>query len=161
MTTPAHYSNLALVRARKRNAPALRGEADATRLAEAKVKRAIDRTAYLLDRLEARVSSCDEQIKHLKARKEAAYQRIERIEEQTLTLMEEAGLEKLTGNNVTFLMRANAPSLVVEDQSQIPSEYIRTKSTTEPNKVAIKVALERGVEISGVRLVQSISLIRK
>ena len=52
-------------------------------------------------------------------------------------------------------------SLVVEDQSQIPSEYVRTKKQNEPNKVAIKVALERGVEIGGVRLVQSISLIRK
>jgi hypothetical protein len=137
MTTPSHYSNLALVRARKPNASALKAEADATRQTEAKIKRAIDRTAHLLD------------------------QRVERIEEQTLTLMGEAGLEKLTGNKVTFSMRANAPSLVVEDQSQIPSEYIRTKSTTEPNKVAIKVALDRGVEIGGVRLVQSISLIRR
>jgi Gp157 protein len=161
MTTPAHYSNLAFVRPRKSTASALKAEADVSRQAEAKLKRAIDRTAHILDRLEARASSYDEQMKCLKGRREAAYRRVKHIEEQTLTLMEQAGLEKLTGNKVTLLMRANAPSLVVEDQSQIPCEYIRTKSTNEPNKVAIKVALDRGIEIGGVRLIQSISLIRK
>jgi hypothetical protein len=161
MATPAHYSNLALVRPRKSNALTLKTEADVTRQGEAKLKRAIDRTARLLDRLEARASGYDEQIKCLKARREAASRRAKHIEEQTLTLMGEAGLEKLTGTKVTLLMRANPPSLVVEDQCQIPSEYIRTKSTNEPKKVAIKVALERGVEIGGVRLVQTISLIRK
>jgi Gp157 protein len=75
--------------------------------------------------------------------------------------MSEAGLDKLVGNRATLTKRANAMSLVVDDQKLIPPTFLRTKTTTEADKVAIKVAIERGEEVSGVHMVQSISLIRK
>jgi hypothetical protein len=49
----------------------------------------------------------------------------------------------------------------VDDQKLIPPAFLRTKTTSEADKVAIKVAIERGEEIAGVHMVQTISLIRK
>jgi Siphovirus Gp157 len=82
------------------------------------------------------------------------------IEERVLELMLEAGLDKLVGNRATLSKRANAFSLVVDDLKLIPAAYLRTKTSTEADKVAIKVALDRGEEVAGVHLLQSISLVR-
>ena len=54
------------------------------------------------------------------------------------------------GNRVTLTKRGNALSLVVDDLELIPDTYRRTKTSSEPDKVAIKVALDRGEEIAGV-----------
>jgi hypothetical protein len=43
----------------------------------------------------------------------------------------------------------------------IPSEYVREKLSAAPDKVAIKAALARGLDIPGVRLTQKVSLVRK
>lgn len=47
------------------------------------------------------------------------------------------------------------------DQNAIPAIYIREKLVSEPDKMQIKAALARGEEIAGVRLLQSVSLLRK
>jgi Siphovirus Gp157 len=124
-------------------------------------KRAIDRVDTVLTRLEDRAAACDVQIKFWQARKKLALARAAAIEERTLELMAAAGLEKLLGNRATLAKRANALSVVVDNQKLIPAAYLRTKTTREADKVAIKVALERGEEVAGVHLVQTVSLIRK
>ena len=43
-------------------------------------------------------------------------------------------------------------SVEVLNQDLIPPEYLRTKTTVEPDKTAIKDALKEGTEIPGVRL---------
>lgn len=136
-------------------------EVEASRRRGQQVKLAIDRTDTVLTSYEARIAGFDLEIKKLQARKKHAAARCAAIEDRVLELMSDAGLDKLTGNRATLSKRANALSLVVDDQKLIPPTFLRTKTTTQADKVAIKVALERGVEIGGVRLVQSISLIRK
>jgi Siphovirus Gp157 len=141
-------------------AGSLRASAKASRERESGVKRAIDRADQVLSSLEARAAGFDRAIKALQARKKHALVRATAIEERVIELMSEAGLDKLVGNRATLSKRANALSLVVDDLNLIPAAYLRTKTITETDKVAIKVALDRGVEISGVHLTQSISLIR-
>lgn len=50
-------------------------------------------------------------------------------------------------------------SVSVSDESQIPAEFIRTKTTTTtaPDKAAIKKAIKNGQEIGGCTLVENIN----
>jgi Siphovirus Gp157 len=156
MATP----NFSLFKVPRGNAGSLRASANAGRERESGVKRAIDRADQVLSSLEARAAGFDRAIKALQARKKHALARASAIEERVLELMSEAGLDKLVGNRAILSKRANALSLVVDDLNLIPAAYLRTKSISEADKVAIKVALDRGEEIGGVHLTQSISLIR-
>lgn len=144
-----------------RTRTALRNQASAENQREAGLKRAIDRAAAVLDRLEARAEACDKQAKALAARKKLACARAAAIEERILELMSEAHIEKLTGNHATLAKRPNALSLIVDDPALIPAEYLRTKTSSEPDKVRIKAALAQDLEVAGVRLVQSVSLLRR
>ena len=45
----------------------------------------------------------------------------------------------------------------ISDIEQIPAELLRTKTTVEADKTAIKAAIKAGKEISGCKLVESIS----
>lgn len=46
-------------------------------------------------------------------------------------------------------------SVYVESVDAIPQEFLRTKTTTEPDKSAIKAWLKTGNEVPGARLVES------
>ncbi len=131
------------------------------KLAECKTKKAIDRASALLDRLQARQAGLSKQIGALQKRKALACARIERIEDQALKAMRKAGLDKADGFHVTFTARPAPKAVQVDDESLIPAQYMRSKDVSAPDKAAIKAALERDIEIAGVRLTQKISLVRK
>ena len=46
----------------------------------------------------------------------------------------------------------------VDDVNSIPAEWIRTKTTIEPDKTAIKAAIKAGQEITGCKLVENTSV---
>lgn len=48
-------------------------------------------------------------------------------------------------------------SVEIAEGVTIPEEYMRTKTTTEPDKVEIKAALKAGTQIDGCRLVTNIN----
>ncbi len=127
------------------------------KLAELKGKKAVDRASKILDRLEGRIEAYDVEIKRLQKRKALAHTRWERVQDECLERMIGAGLDKADAFEVTF----SPAALEVLDESLIPDEYIREKITTSADKIAIKAALARGLEIAGVRLTQKLSLIRK
>jgi len=143
--------------AHKRQAADIRQE----KADEFQAKKAIDRTNAVLDRLEARAAAYAKQIACLQRRKRLAEARFERVEDEVIKRMQAALLTKADGFHVQFSTRVAPPSLVVDDEAAIPSEYIREKYVSEPMKVEIKAALALGVEIPGVRLTRKISLLRK
>lgn len=144
----------------RKPAAAQRREREAERERELKLKRSIDRSGQLLDRLEARAARYKAAAALAKQRAELACARAERIENAILERMQRANLQKLVGNAVTLSQRLNAPGLQVVDQRKVPSQFIRTKVTEEVDKAAAKVALARGEDVPGVKLVQTVSLIR-
>lgn len=143
---PAHRENIVQLRERKHD--------------EIAAKQAIDRANGILDALEARRAIYKAQTAALKKRDELAAARIDHIEDAILTWMEQAKLTAAAGFHVTFTARPAPAALDVLDESLIPDDYIREKTVTAPDKVAIKRALAAGEEIAGVRLTQKISLVR-
>lgn len=134
---------------------------NAEREKELRTKRKIDQAAGVLDRIDARTKQLQAQIKLLQRRKNALDARCERIEDRILTEMMDSGLKQATGLQRTFTQRPAPESLVVDDETLIPAEYLRESVLSAPDKVAIKQALAQGAEIGGVHLQQKISLVRK
>lgn len=59
----------------------------------------------------------------------------------------------------TLKLRMSPPSVYVENESALPTHYLRiVPATTAPDKVAIKEALKDGVEVPGAYLTQSLKL---
>ena len=75
--------------------------------------------------------------------------------------MDKAGLVKADGWHVTFTAHTCPVSVEVFDESAIPKEYIHTKEVQTPDKSAIRRAIEAEIPISGARLVQRVTLLRK
>jgi hypothetical protein len=87
--------------------------------------------------------------------KERADRLCERAEKKRLACvnaMQEAGLKKIEAPEVTLSVRAVAPSVVVTDETLIPPAMLKTKTTTSPDKVAIKDALTSGLPVPGALL---------
>jgi hypothetical protein len=131
------------------------------RSAELRQARKIDQANGVMDQCEAASAALAAEIKALQKRKAAIDARYTKIEERIIREMQAGGFEKCHGKKTAFELR-NAPlALQVADESQVPQEYLREKLATSVDKVALKAAIIKGLEISGCSLTQKVSLIRK
>ena len=91
-----------------------------------------------------------------KAEKEAFAQREKQATEKAKRLKEWLARacegEKFSTAKCAVSFRASE-SVAIADGAIIPDEYMRTKTTSEPDKAAIKDALKTGVEIIGCQIV--------
>jgi hypothetical protein len=55
-------------------------------------------------------------------------------------------------------LKKNPPSVVIDDLTQIPTQYQRQKIQVDIDKVAIKAAIKAGEEVPGAHLEQGTSL---
>lgn len=113
-----------------------------------------DACAAVIRRLESEAEYVDGEIKRLtliKARREAA---AERLRGYVLSIMRAHNLEKVKGVTTTFTVMQNQPSVEVGLPAEaLPAEYQRAiPAKVEPDKLAIKAALNSGTEITGCRL---------
>lgn len=76
--------------------------------------------------------------------------------------MERAGISKIECPLFKMSIKKNAPSVEVLDPLSLPAAYWRTPEpkppVAAPDKVAIKEALQAGIEVMGARLVQNTRL---
>ena len=165
----AAYSNLAVVPSAlpKRSAAERRHEASAARSEETRLKEKIERANTILDRLEARAAAQAAALKDLTKRKAATLAKIERLEDEILTRMEEAGLAQLTGIRCQMRSQPAPAALEIVDESLIPRQYFNAPKTppATPDKVAIKKALAADDALDpktwGCKLTSKVSLIRR
>lgn len=61
--------------------------------------------------------------------------------------------------NQKVTVKTNPGSVNIIDEAQIPTLFIKEKITKSVDKVAIKNAIKKGVEVPGAELVQSYSLV--
>ena len=95
----------------------------------------------------ANAAGIKELTKELKERQARFEAKEEFCRSLILKLMEAAGVRKLTLPVATVNITNVSPSVVIVDESAIPDVFMRIKK--EPNKTAIKAALETGQAISG------------
>lgn len=99
-----------------------------------------------------RVAGIDQRIQQLKERKERLKHRVEETRNAVASVMERAGVRKIEGADYTLSVRANKPSVLVTDETELPADYWREKITRSPDKTAIKQALDDGYTVPGAVL---------
>jgi hypothetical protein len=89
----------------------------------------------------------------------------ERLETFVLAILSASKLTSLDGEKSTLARRLNPPSVVVDDESAIPTEFLRwppvpPEPPPVPDKAAIKKAILGGNTVYGCRLERTVRLVR-
>lgn len=108
----------------------------------------IDSYCKIIRSYEDDIMSIDSEIARLTARKDMAKKNIDRMKTALDGFMQAIKKDK---EKTKFFTVSYRPSEAVEvlDESLIPTEYIKVKTTTSPDKTAIKRVLSSGGTVSG------------
>ena len=106
---------------------------------------------------EAGLSAIDEEIKRLTALKKSKVSKIDNLEARLSNSMQSIGFDRFDLGLFKLSFRKST-SVEVIDVDQLPDSYKRVKTTIDPDKVAIKKAIEAGQEVSGATIKNSVSL---
>lgn len=101
----------------------------------------------------------DREIKRLQALKKHVERENERVRMYLSEALRAAGIESIKGVYANISFRKSEQT-VIDDESQLPEEYVKVKTTYIPDKEAIKKAIKSGVEVTGahVETVQNLQI---
>jgi hypothetical protein len=94
------------------------------------------------------------QLADLQTRKARIDARADSMKGRMLTLLDATGEKKLERPRATISRRAGSISVRITDDSAIPSQLCTVKTTTAPDKAAIKRQIEAGEAVPGAELVR-------
>ncbi len=122
----------------------------------------VDRTAGVLAQLEADAAAAAAECARLADRRKRFERHAARLADYVLAALSASNLNELRGNTATLTRRANPVSVVVDDPTAVPAEFLRVPDPPppSPDKAAIKAALKAGGDVSGCRLIQAQRLVR-
>ena len=110
----------------------------------------------------AMLDMLDKHIRSIQDKKKVLENKIKRWESYLKSNMEVAGITEIKADNGTFSAKIvkNPPSVDVYDMTLLDPAYIREKISHEPDKTAIKAALQNGKNIQGARLIKDKTSLR-
>lgn len=111
----------------------------------------IEDYCHVIGQFNADVVMLDNEIERLKAKKDAAKKGIDRMKAALSEYMRATNTEKTKAGTFALSFR-KSEAVVIKDEAAIPAEFIKTKTTTAPDKTAIKAAIKNGQEIAGAEL---------
>lgn len=91
-------------------------------------------------------------VNDLTARQAAFERKGDAMRALAFRIMNAANLRKMPLPEATLSIRTVAPSVVITDASQLPPEFVVTKTETRPDRQKIKEALQEGKAIPGACL---------
>lgn len=107
--------------------------------------------AYLVREFEGYIGTLAAEEKRLAERREIFRNRSERIKERLSELMRETNREKIETARFTIGFRKSL-AVVIDDETQIPAEYIKETIERKPMKKELGEALKESHEIPGCHL---------
>lgn len=102
----------------------------------------VDGIAGYIRHLAKQCEFAKEEVERLRTRRDRFERRAERIKDMVLAVMEAFDQKKIEGKTSTFTRQKNAPSVVITDATALPEAFLRVKTIVEPDKVALKSALQ-------------------
>jgi hypothetical protein len=124
----------------------LDGETDALDLADVLIGRLLD-DAALVDAIGAQIKALGDRQARIARRNDAAKAAIG-------ALLDAMRVKKLERPRATVSRRAGSMSVRIVDEASIPSQLCVTKTTTAPDKAAIRAQIEAGETVPGAELVR-------
>lgn len=118
---------------------------------------------FVIRNMESPIADIDAEIERLQARKKVYANRVENIKNWLFTNMQACGITKMESSIFTASIQNNPASVHIDDLAAIPSEFMRVRLAPppEPDKTAIKNALQEGATVAGARLEQGQRLVIK
>ena len=112
---------------------------------------------YAIKNLESNNVAIDAEIERLKAIKERNVKNVDSIKNHILNFMKTNSIDKIQTDLATFSTR-KSKSTQIDNIELIPSEFVTVKQTFQPDKTAIKKAIEAGKEVAGASIIENVSL---
>lgn len=116
------------------------------------VENKLEDYVYVLNQTMADLEMIKAEIEKLKAKKERAEKSIDRLKSALLAYMDTVGKDRERAGVFNISIR-KSEAVNITDESKLPPEYIKTKTTTAPDKAAIKKAIKDGAEIAGAEII--------
>lgn len=112
--------------------------------------------AKMIRNFEGALAALDTEIERMTSRRSGYAKRAAKVKEYLHYNLKRAGILKVasvTGPGI--LIKKNPPSVVIDDASKVPDDYRRIPDMPmpEPDKKAIKKAIDAGIEVQGARLI--------
>lgn len=126
-------------------------QADALHAVEAEASEKIEATALYLRELDAEAKAAKDEADRMIARVKSMQKRSDYLKSMLIEALHATG--KVKTARVTVSIRTNK-AIEVADGVTLPDAFVTVRTTTTPNKTALKEAIEAGAEIEGVRLVE-------
>lgn len=126
--------------------------ADELHAVEAEAAEKIEATALYLRELDAEAKAAKDEADRMKARAEALEKKSETLKHLMLEVLPAVGGKVKTPSVTVFIRTSKA--IEVADGVTLPDAFVTVRTTTTPNKTALKEAIEAGADIEGVRLVE-------
>lgn len=125
--------------------------ADELHAVEAEAAEKIEATALYLRELDAEAKAAKAEADRMIARAHALAKKSDTIKQLMLAALPAAG-GKVKTARVTVSIR-QSQAVEIDEGTELPEAFVTTKTTTSPNKVALKDALKGGAAIPGVHLI--------
>ena len=110
----------------------------------------VDNIACLIKNTNAEIKALADEERALRERRQTKVNMVDRLKKYLVDALTDADIKKVEGTRAVVSLR-NGKSVEVDEGAELADKYLRIKS--EPNKTAIKEALQSGVKIDGARLV--------
>jgi hypothetical protein len=112
---------------------------------------------YAIKNLEGNNLAIDAEIERLRAIKEKNVKNVDSIKNHILNFMKTNNIDKIQTDLATFSTR-KSKSTQIDSIELLPQEFVTVKQTFQPDKTAIKKAIESGREVAGANVIENISL---
>lgn len=120
------------------------GETEATAI--------LSRIVNRMQEAEAMVAAIIKRKNDLDARAARFDRQADAMRSLAFRIMQAANLRKMPLPEATLSIRVNPPSVVINDESQIPAEFTITKTETRVDRAKLKEALKDGATVPGACL---------
>lgn len=115
----------------------------------------------ILKDLESKEEKCKEIADFYAKKAKQANEKRKALKELIITTMKGLGAKRLETETGTFTIKNNAPSLKIDNEDLIPQKFVSYIQTRKIEKNEIKKEIKNGVEIPGVHLETTQSLLIK
>lgn len=116
--------------------------------------------AAFVRNLEATAEQIKQAEKQMADRRKAMESRAANVREYLMHNMRACGFTKIEHPMFKIAIKQNPESVVIEDERQIPADYLRQPETPPPvpDKALMKKAMQDGYEIPGAKLTRTLRL---
>ena len=115
---------------------------------------------HVLTNGDSDIAALDAEIARLTDRKKHIQNAQSRLKDYLRDNMEATGTTKITSPLFTITLAKGRDMAIVDDESALPDDYVRVKTTIAPDKAAILSALKEGVEVPGAHMAKTASSVR-